>query len=87
MSPAIGEACVGTLAGGSKTGTLKQRLKAAPVVGRVRAKSGTTSLASALAGFVDGRYVFALMMNRGSVNSFAARAAQDRFVTILARAA
>ena len=87
MNPEIGKAFVGSLAVGGKTGTLKERLKAAPVVGRVRAKTGTTSLASALAGFVDDRYVFALMMNRGSVNSFAARAAQDRFVTILARAA
>jgi D-alanyl-D-alanine carboxypeptidase len=51
----------------------------------VIAKTGTTSIATALAGFVRERYVFAIIQNGSPVPSASARAAQDRFVTILAR--
>jgi D-alanyl-D-alanine carboxypeptidase len=54
--------------------------------GRVAAKTGTTLIASSLAGYVKGRYAFAILHNGSPVNSWRARVAQDRFVTVLARA-
>jgi D-alanyl-D-alanine carboxypeptidase len=51
----------------------------------VIAKTGTTNAASALVGFVRRRYVFAVIQNGSPVPYWAARAAQDRFVTVLAR--
>jgi D-alanyl-D-alanine carboxypeptidase len=52
----------------------------------VSAKTGTTSISSALAGYVNGRYAFAVIHNGSPVNSWRARVAQDRFVTVLASA-
>ena len=57
----------------------------APAAGRVYAKTGTTSISSALAGYVGGRYAFAVLTNGDPVSSWWARRAQDRFVTVLAR--
>jgi D-alanyl-D-alanine carboxypeptidase len=54
------------------------------VRGRVRAKTGTTSAASTLAGYVTGRYAFAIMHNGRPVSTTWARRAQDRFVLVLA---
>jgi len=51
----------------------------------VRAKTGTTNEASALAGFAGEGYVFAVVMNGDPVAYSAARDAQDRFATILAK--
>jgi D-alanyl-D-alanine carboxypeptidase len=51
----------------------------------VIAKTGTTSEASALAGFVRRRYVFAILQNGSPVDYWSARAAQDRFVKVLVR--
>lgn len=65
-------------------GTLESRLDEAPARGRVHAKTGTTNAASALAGYVGNRYVFAIVMNGSPVPATAARAAQDRFATLLA---
>ena len=48
------------------------------------AKTGTTDEASALAGFVRGRYVFAVLQNGHPVSASWARTAQDRFATLLA---
>jgi D-alanyl-D-alanine carboxypeptidase len=56
-----------------------------PTRGRVRAKTGTTNRASALAGFVGTHYVFAILHNGSPVPYWTARTAQDRFVTVLAR--
>jgi D-alanyl-D-alanine carboxypeptidase len=67
------------------SGTLERRLDTRPTRGRVIAKTGTTRRASALAGFVGGRYAFAILQNGSPVPYWTARAAQDRFVTILAR--
>ena len=67
------------------SGTLKRRLVTRPTRSRVIAKTGTTSQASALAGFVRRRYVFAILQNGSPVSYWTARAAQDRFVTVLAR--
>ncbi len=67
------------------SGTLRDRLERRPTLRRVFAKTGTTSLACSLAGYVGRRYVFAILQNGSPVSSWSARAAQDRFVTVLAR--
>jgi D-alanyl-D-alanine carboxypeptidase/D-alanyl-D-alanine-endopeptidase (penicillin-binding protein 4) len=66
------------------SGTLHDRMRRAPARGNVVAKTGTTSIASALSGFVRGRYVFAVVHNGHPVSSWWARLAQDRFATVLA---
>jgi len=83
--PAIRDAFLTSLAVAGVSGTLKRRLDRRPTRGRVIAKTGTTSQASALAGFVRRRYVFAILQNGSPVPYWSARQAQDRFVTVLAR--
>jgi serine-type D-Ala-D-Ala carboxypeptidase/endopeptidase (penicillin-binding protein 4) len=83
--PEIRDAFLTSLAVAGVSGTLKNRLVRRPTRGRVIAKTGTTSQASALAGFVRRRYVFAILQNGSPVPYWSARAAQDRFVTLLAR--
>ena len=83
--PAIRDAFVTSLAVAGVSGTLKRRLDRRPTRGRVIAKTGTTSISSALAGFVRRRYVFAIIQNGSPVPYWTARQAQDRFVTVLAR--
>lgn len=83
--PAIRKAFVSSLAVAGVSGTLKRRLDRRPTRGQVIAKTGTTSQASALAGFVRRRYVFAILQNGSPVPYWSARLAQDRFVTLLAR--
>lgn len=75
-----------SLAVAGLSGTLEDRMDDPPARGRVRAKTGTTSEASALAGYAGQRYVFALIMNGSPVSAYQARAAQDRFATLLAGA-
>jgi serine-type D-Ala-D-Ala carboxypeptidase/endopeptidase (penicillin-binding protein 4) len=65
-------------------GTLRSRLGRAPTRGRVLAKTGTTSEASALSGYVADRYAFAVVQNGYPVSYWWARRAQDRFVQVLA---
>jgi serine-type D-Ala-D-Ala carboxypeptidase/endopeptidase (penicillin-binding protein 4) len=65
-------------------GTLAHRMRRAPARGNVVAKTGTTSLASALSGYVRRRYVFSVLQNGRPVSSYWARRAQDRFATALA---
>ncbi len=67
-----------------RTGTLHDRMRAGPATGIVRAKTGTTSNASALSGFVSDRYVFAVLQNGFPVSFIWARVAQDRFAAALA---
>jgi D-alanyl-D-alanine carboxypeptidase/D-alanyl-D-alanine-endopeptidase (penicillin-binding protein 4) len=67
-----------------KNGTLEDRLRRGPAYGVVRAKTGTTNQASALAGYVGGKYVFAVLQNGHPLPYWWARVAQDRFVTALA---
>ena len=74
-----------TLAVSGRRGTLDERLEGPAVEGKIVAKTGTTSLASALAGFVGGRYAFAVLQNGSPVSWWWARRAQDRFVTVLAK--
>jgi serine-type D-Ala-D-Ala carboxypeptidase/endopeptidase (penicillin-binding protein 4) len=83
--PAIRDAFVTSLAVAGVSGTLKKRLDRRPTRGQVIAKTGTTSISSALAGFVRRRYVFAILQNGSPLPYWTAREAQDRFVTVLAR--
>lgn len=66
------------------SGTLAHRMRRPPARGNVFAKTGTTSLASALSGYVRRRYVFSVLQNGSPVSSYWARRAQDRFATALA---
>ena len=83
--PRFGKAFVSSLAVAGVSGTLRARLATRPTRGRIHAKTGTTNRASALAGFVGRRYVFAIVQNGYPVPYWTARSAQDRFVTVLAR--
>jgi serine-type D-Ala-D-Ala carboxypeptidase/endopeptidase (penicillin-binding protein 4) len=65
-------------------GTLSDRMRGPPARGNVLAKTGTTSWASALTGYVKRRYVFSVLQNGRPISSFWARRAQDRFATALA---
>ena len=65
-------------------GPLEDRLERPPARGKVFAKTGTTNAASALAGYVGGRYAFAVLTNGSPVAYWWCRRAQDRFVTALA---
>ena len=67
-----------------ETGTLEYRLQELPARGAVRAKTGTTDLATALSGYVDRRYAFSVLDNGYPVSWNATREAQDRFATALA---
>jgi D-alanyl-D-alanine carboxypeptidase/D-alanyl-D-alanine-endopeptidase (penicillin-binding protein 4) len=66
------------------SGTLAHRLRYAPARGHVRAKTGTTSTASALSGFANNRFAFAVLENGHPLPFWWARIAQDRFATALA---
>jgi len=83
--PTISDAFLTSLSVAGISGTLEHRLVRRATRGRVIAKTGTTNAASALAGFVRRRYVFAILQNGHPVPWWTARAAQDRFVTVLAR--
>ena len=83
--PAIRDPFLASLSVAGISGTLHDRLRRRPARGQVIAKTGTTSQASALAGFVRRRYVFAILQNGSPVDSWSARQAQDRFVTVLIR--
>jgi D-alanyl-D-alanine carboxypeptidase/D-alanyl-D-alanine-endopeptidase (penicillin-binding protein 4) len=85
VDPWLRDAFLGSLAVAGVSGTLEDRLDRRPTYGRVIAKTGTTSLASSLSGFVRGRYAFAILHTGNPVPTWTARAAQDRFVTLLAR--
>jgi D-alanyl-D-alanine carboxypeptidase/D-alanyl-D-alanine-endopeptidase (penicillin-binding protein 4) len=83
--PAFRGDFVSSLSVAGVSGTLRHRLVKRPTRGRVRAKTGTTNEACALAGFVGKKYVFAIVQNGSPVDYWSARIAQDRFVTVLAR--
>jgi D-alanyl-D-alanine carboxypeptidase/D-alanyl-D-alanine-endopeptidase (penicillin-binding protein 4) len=69
-----------------KSGTLDKRMRGTAASGRCRAKTGTLSGVSALAGYCKTRSgrraIFALLMN--GVNLYAARRAQDRIAAAIA---
>jgi serine-type D-Ala-D-Ala carboxypeptidase/endopeptidase (penicillin-binding protein 4) len=83
-NPDIRPAFVAALPVAGISGTLAKRMRTPPARGNVQAKTGTTSLASALSGYVRRRYVFSVLQNGSPVSSFWARKAQDRFATALA---
>jgi D-alanyl-D-alanine carboxypeptidase/D-alanyl-D-alanine-endopeptidase (penicillin-binding protein 4) len=80
--PGVRTTFVRTLPVAGVSGTLRKRLVSAR--GRVAAKTGTTNAASTLAGYVTGRYAFAILHNGRPVATSWARRAQDRFVLVLA---
>ena len=84
--PLLRGSFLASLAVAGRRGTLEDRMRG-PARGRVFAKTGTTSLASTLAGYADGRYAFAIMHNGPPLSSWWCRMAQDRFATALVRAA
>lgn len=67
-------------------GTLEDRMERPPARGNVRAKTGTLNTASALSGYVAGRYVFSVVQNGSPIAWWYARLAQDRFARVLAAA-
>jgi serine-type D-Ala-D-Ala carboxypeptidase/endopeptidase (penicillin-binding protein 4) len=75
---------LGSLPVAGVSGTLEDRMRRPPARGNVFAKTGTTSEASALSGYVKGRYVFAVVQNGSPLSYWWARVAQDRFAQILA---
>jgi D-alanyl-D-alanine carboxypeptidase/D-alanyl-D-alanine-endopeptidase (penicillin-binding protein 4) len=83
-TPQVRDRFVAALPVAGVSGTLHDRMRRPPARGNVVAKTGTTSIASALSGFVRGRYVFAVVQNGHPVASWWARVAQDRFATVLA---
>jgi serine-type D-Ala-D-Ala carboxypeptidase/endopeptidase (penicillin-binding protein 4) len=82
--PLLRPGFLGTLAVSGQSGTLRRRLRTPPAAGQVFAKTGTTSLSSALSGYVSGRYAFAVLQNGPPLSPWWSRRAQDRFVTVLA---
>ncbi|MFZ0343096.1 MAG: D-alanyl-D-alanine carboxypeptidase/D-alanyl-D-alanine-endopeptidase [Gaiellaceae bacterium] len=70
-----------------ETGTLEHRMRRPPAHGLVHAKTGTTSNASALSGFVGDHYIFSILENGSPVRTLSAEASQNRFAQVLARAA
>jgi serine-type D-Ala-D-Ala carboxypeptidase/endopeptidase (penicillin-binding protein 4) len=68
------------------SGTLDDRMQDPPARGAIRAKTGTTNEASALAGYARTRYAFAVVQNGRPILPWVARVAQDRFATVLASA-
>jgi serine-type D-Ala-D-Ala carboxypeptidase/endopeptidase (penicillin-binding protein 4) len=82
--PVIRPAFVKSLAVAGVNGTLEDRMRQRPTRGAVHAKTGTTSEASALSGYVRGRFAFAVLQNGRPVSLFWARRAQDRFAAVLA---
>jgi serine-type D-Ala-D-Ala carboxypeptidase/endopeptidase (penicillin-binding protein 4) len=80
----IGPAFVRSLPVAGRNGTLRERMRRWPAAGRVFAKTGTTSVASALSGFVKNRFAFVVLHNGRPVSHYWARIAQDRFAAVLA---
>ena len=80
--PAIARPFLESLAVAGSSGTLSTRLPS--LRGKVKGKTGTTNLACTLSGVIQRKIAFAVLENGSPVSSWAARAAQDRFVTILA---
>jgi len=80
---AIGAVMRASLPVAAESGTLILRLHKTPAAGRCVAKTGTLSDASDLAGWCDGSFVFAFLMNQ--VDVYAAQNAQDAMTIALAK--
>lgn len=83
---ALRSTLVPAMAVAGRSGTLEHRLLGPATRGSVIGKTGTTDLASVLSGFVRGHYAFSVIQNGSPVPWWTARAAQDRFVQLLAAA-
>ncbi len=83
-NPQVREAVWRALPVAGINGTLQDRLDSRPTRGAVRAKTGTTDLATALSGYVRRQYAFSVLDNGYPVSFAASREAQDRFATALA---
>jgi D-alanyl-D-alanine carboxypeptidase/D-alanyl-D-alanine-endopeptidase (penicillin-binding protein 4) len=66
------------------SGTLRDRLGTPKLLGKVVAKTGTTSIASSLSGYVNAHIAFAIIQNGRPLSYWYARQAQDRFAKVLA---
>lgn len=82
--PLLRGSFLSSLAVSGRSGTLRRRLTKPPVRGQVFAKTGTTRLATALAGYAGGRYAFVVIHNGPPLSHWWTRHAQDRFATALA---
>jgi D-alanyl-D-alanine carboxypeptidase/D-alanyl-D-alanine-endopeptidase (penicillin-binding protein 4) len=82
--PVVRPALLAALPVAGVNGTLERRLRKPPARGRVLAKTGTTSDASALSGYVRNRFAFAVLQNGHPLSYWWARVAQDRFAQVLA---
>jgi serine-type D-Ala-D-Ala carboxypeptidase/endopeptidase (penicillin-binding protein 4) len=82
--PGVRPELLASLPVAGRSGTLEHRMRHTAAAGVVLAKTGSTDNASALSGFVGDRYVFSVLQNGWPVSWFWARAAQDRFATVLA---
>jgi D-alanyl-D-alanine carboxypeptidase/D-alanyl-D-alanine-endopeptidase (penicillin-binding protein 4) len=82
--PGVQPELLSSLPVAGRSGTLAHRMRGTAAAGVVLAKTGTTDNASALSGFAGDRYVFSILQNGAPVSWFWARAAQDRFASVLA---
>ncbi len=82
--PGVRPELLASLPVAGRSGTLEHRMRHTVAAGVVLAKTGSTNNASALSGFVGDRYVFSVLQNGWPISWFWARAAQDRFATVLA---
>ena len=82
---AIGVALRASLPLVARTGTLAMRMHGTPAAGRCIAKTGTLDTASDLAGWCEGSFAFAYLMNH--VDVAAAQDAQDKMTIALVRLA
>lgn len=82
--PGIRPELLASLPVAGRNGTLVHRMRHTAAAGVVLAKTGSTDDASALSGFAGDRYVFSVLQNGWPISWFWARAAQDRFATVLA---
>ncbi|MGZ8715494.1 MAG: D-alanyl-D-alanine carboxypeptidase/D-alanyl-D-alanine endopeptidase [Gaiellaceae bacterium] len=82
--PGVRPELLASLPVAGRSGTLVHRMRGTAAAGVVLAKTGTTSNASALSGFVGARYVFSILQNGWPVSWTWARLAQDRFAAVLA---
>ncbi len=82
--PDVRQSFIAALPVAGVNGTLSKRMRRPPARGHVLAKTGTTENASALSGYVRGRYVFSVLQNGNPVSAVWSRRAQDRFATVLA---
>jgi D-alanyl-D-alanine carboxypeptidase/D-alanyl-D-alanine-endopeptidase (penicillin-binding protein 4) len=82
--PGVRPELLASLPVAGRSGTLVDRMRGTSAAGVVLAKTGTTSNASALSGFVGDRYVFSILQNGWPISWSWARIAQDRFAAVLA---